>query len=213
VAEGITLYDVLGVSAGASADTLRRASEERARQLRPSLVSGAPSPVVIAARRAREAAEFAGLVLCDPELRRRYDQEIGLRRERGLPAPREFGPREFGPGTLQGGDPYGPLRVGARLLPMAILASFEALLGWMAPRPAPPPRRVTVPDVRGLFFKPCQAVAAHAGLRLDVVRLTASPMAVEGLVTGQSPTPGASARRHSALRVQVWHPPNNRVGR
>ena len=79
---GITLYDVLGVSAGASADTLRQARDECRRQLRPGVESGAPSPVVIAARRARETAEFASLVLGDPDLRRRYDDEIGLHRDR-----------------------------------------------------------------------------------------------------------------------------------
>jgi hypothetical protein len=208
---GITLYDVLGVSAGASADTLRQARDERRRQLRPGVEAGAPSPVVIAARRAREAAEFASLVLGDPDLRRRYDDEIGLHRDRGLRAP-----RRFAEGTFDGGgdsyllDPYSPLRAGAGLLPRAVLVPFAALLSWMAPHPAAPPRRVTVPDVRGLFFRPGQAVATMAGLRLHVVRLTADPLPVEGLVIAQSPAPGSTVRRRSALTVDVWHPP--RVG-
>jgi hypothetical protein len=197
MSKGITLYDVLGVSAGASADTLRQACDERRRQLRPGLEAGAPSPVVTAARRAREAAEFAGQVLGDPELRRRYDEEIGLHRDRGLRPPLD---------GFAGGDPYGPLRAGAGLLPAAVLASFEAVLGWIAPHPAAPPRRVTVPDVRGLFFRPCQAAAATAGLRLRVVRLTAQPLPVEGLVAGQWPAPGVTAKRDSVLTAEVWHP-------
>ena len=197
MATGITLYDVLGVSAGASADTLRQACDERRRQLHPGLEAGAPSPVVTAARRAREAAEFAGLVLGDPELRRRYDEEIGLHRGRGLRGPQE---------TLKNGDPYGALRAGAGLLPAAAVASFEAFLSWVAPRPAAPPRRVSVPDVRGLFFRPCQTAAATAGFRLRVVRLTADPMPVEGLVAGQWPAPGITAKRDSELTIEVWHP-------
>ncbi len=76
----------------------------------------------------------------------------------------------------------------------------------MAPRPAAPPRRVVVPDVRGLFFGPCQAVATMAGFRLRVVRLTAAPLPVEGLVAGQWPASGAAVRRDSELTVEVWHP-------
>jgi hypothetical protein len=198
---GITLYDVLGVPAGASADTIRQARDERRRQLRPGLEAGAPSPVVTAARRARETAEFAALVLGDPELRRRYDEEIGLHPGRGLRPPGE---------TLASGDPYGPLRAGVGLLPAALVASFEAFLGWMAPRPAAPPRRVTVPDVRGLFFRSCQATAVTTGFRLRVVRLTADPQPVEGLVAGQWPVPGVTARRDSELTVEVWHPGRHR---
>lgn len=202
MARNITLYDVLGVSPGASADTLRQAREDRVRQLRPGLEAGAPSPVVAAVNRAREAAEFAGLVLGDPELRLRYDREIGLHRERGL-----RGSPGFGEGAASdGADPYDLMRAGADLLDGAVWRSFTALLAWMAPGPVPPRRRVTVPDLRGLFYRPCQAVATMAGFRLAVVRLTADPMPVEGLVTGQAPAPGAVVRRHSVLTVQVWHP-------
>jgi curved DNA-binding protein CbpA len=91
MADNITLYDILGVPAGASADTLRQARDERARQLRPGLEAGAPSPVVAAAARAREAVELASLVLSDPEARLRYDRQIGLHRNRGLRGSSVFG--------------------------------------------------------------------------------------------------------------------------
>jgi PASTA domain len=209
MARNITLYDVLGVSPGASADTLRQAREERARQLRPGLEAGAPSPVVAAVARAREAAEFAGLVLGDPELRLRYDREIGLHRDRGL-----RGSAGFAEGAASdGADPYDLMRAGAELLPDSLRAAFAGLLAWTAPRPAPPARRVTVPDLRGLFYRSCQSVAMMAGFRLAVVRLTADPMPVEGLVTGQAPAPGAVVRRHSVLTVQVWHPARGRGSR
>ena len=198
----ITLYDILGVSAGASADTLRRARDERLRQLRPGLEAGAPSPVVAAAARAREAVELAGLVLTDPAARLRYDRQLGLHRQRGL-----RGSQVFGEGAPRyGGDPFGLMRAGVALLDGALRDSFAALLAWTVPDARPPARRRTVPDLRGLFFRPGQMVATMAGFRLAVVRLTADPMPVEGLVTGQSPAPGTVARRHSVLTVQVWHP-------
>jgi curved DNA-binding protein CbpA len=172
VPEPVTWYDVLGVPRGASAVTLRRAHEERLVQLRsfftppvpvPSAAMGAapvpsaqtsdaPSAVVSAASRAAAAVEEAWLVLGDPEQRRRYDTQLGLR------------------------------------------------------PPIPRRRRLTVPDVRGLFYRPSQAVAATAGLRLAVIRLTCDPLPVEGLVIGQSPDPGETVRRRSTLTIQVWHP-------
>jgi len=207
----ITLYDILGVSAGASADTLRQALGDRMRQLRPGLEAGAPSPVVAAAARAREAVELAGLVLGDPEARRRYDGQIGLHRDRGL-----RGSSVFGEGAASGGgDAYYLMRAGANLLDGATRGAFAALLAWMTPGPTPPARRVTVPDLRGLFYRPCQAVATKAGFRLAVARLTADPLPVEGLVTGQWPAPGVIVKRHSVLTVQVWHParsPGSRPG-
>jgi hypothetical protein len=209
MADNITLYDILGVTAGASADTLRQARDQRLRQLRPGLEAGAPSPVVAAASRAREAVEVASLVLADPEARLRYDRQIGLHRDRRL-----RGSSVFGEGAPKNGvDPYGLMRAGARLLDASVGHSFSALASWMAPLPVPPARRITVPDLRGLFYRPCQAVATMAGFRLVVVRLTADPMPVEGLVTGQSPAPGDSARRHSVLTVQVWHPARDRGSR
>jgi beta-lactam-binding protein with PASTA domain len=98
------------------------------------------------------------------------------------------------------------MRAGTALLDTALRESFGALLAWLGPGPASHARRVTVPDVRGLFYRPCQQVVTMAGFRLAVVRLTADPAPVEGLVTGQSPAPGAVVRRHSVLTVQVWHP-------
>jgi hypothetical protein len=161
VPEPVTWYDVLGVTSGASAVTLRRAHDERLLQLRsyfttsapaPKTRADAPFPVAGAASRAAAAVEEAWLVLGDPEQRKRYDALLGLR------------------------------------------------------PPTPPRRRLIVPDVRGLFYRPSQAVAAMAGLRLAVVRLTADPLPVEGLVVGQSPDPGQTVRYQSTLTVQVWHP-------
>ena len=202
MAQKITLYDVLGLSPGASADTIRRARDERMKQLRPALVAGAPSPVVAASARAREAVEVAALVLTDPEARLSYDRQIGLYYDRRLRSPGGFAEGVAG----NRGDPYGLVRAGTALLDTALRESFTALLGWMTPGPTPPARHVTVPDLCGLFYRAGLAAATMSGFRLAVVRLTADPAPVEGLVTGQSPVPGAVVRRQSVLTVQVWHP-------
>ena len=132
VADSITWYDILGVSAGASSDTLHYAYAERMQQLRPELVSGAASPVVWAAGRAREAVEAAWLVLGDPERRRWYDKEIGLDRRRGL-----RGSSGFGEGPAQHGqDPYDLMRAAGGLADHEAWDAFAALLSWMGPKPA-----------------------------------------------------------------------------
>jgi PASTA domain/DnaJ domain len=202
VADGITWYDVLGVTAGASADTLRQAYEGRKQQLRAELLNGAPSPVLSAAARASQSIEAAWLVLSDPGRRRRYDEEIGLHQERGL---RDSA--NFGGSAMSAADPFYLLRgrFGA-----ALAGAATALSDWLGPGPAPPPRHQTVPDLRGLFYRPCRDVLTMAGLRLAVVRLTPDPMPVEGLVVGQSPAAGSHVRTGAVVTARVWHPPRRR---
>lgn len=187
---------MLGVTAGASPDTLQRAYQERLRQLSPTLFSGAQAPVLAAATRAREAAEAAWLVLGDAERRRRYNKDIGMYRKRG---------GGFSDGPAEYRDPYGAMHTTDGPLD-DVADGFEQLASWMAPLPTPPRKRLTVPDLRGLFYQSCRAIVTMAGLRLTVVRLTPDPMPVEGLVIGQSLAPGSAARHGSALTVQVWHP-------
>jgi PASTA domain len=89
----------------------------------------------------------------------------------------------------------------------------EGLLGafaeWLSPPPAAP-RRIALPDVRGLFVGPCRRLLSGTGLRIEVVRLTQDPMPVEGLIVDQSPPPGARSPRSGTVTVQVWHPPQPR---
>ncbi len=205
VADGITWYDVLGVPAGASADTLRQSYEDRKRQLRAELLNGAPSPVLSAASRASQSIEAAWLMLSDQARRRRYDEEIGLHSERGLRGSADFGGSAGS--VMSGADPFYLLRgrFGAMLGGAAM-----ALAGWLRPGPAPPPRHRTVPDVRGLFYRPCRDVVTMTGLRLAVVRLTPDPMPVEGLVVSQSPAAGSHVKTGSTVTVRLWHPPRHR---
>jgi beta-lactam-binding protein with PASTA domain len=91
------------------------------------------------------------------------------------------------------------------------LGALLMLGDWMTPH-SRRPRRVAVPDVRGLFYSVCLEIAGKLGFRLATVRLTAHPMPVDGLVVGQSPGPAARVRRGSPLTVQVWHPPARSAG-
>ncbi len=79
----ITWYDVLGVLPGASAEQVKSQHDAKASLVRPELVAGAPSPVVMAATRAREILDAARRVLADPASRARYDEAVGIRRRGG----------------------------------------------------------------------------------------------------------------------------------
>jgi curved DNA-binding protein CbpA len=192
---GITWYDVLGVLPGATAKQVQDKYDAKVSLLRPELIAGAPSPVVAAASRAREILGAARGVLTDPANRARYDEAVGLRRRGGgLRPPGSFPSR---PGVEQ--PDIGDAGV-------EVLGALLMLADWMTPAPRVP-RRVAVPDVRGLFFSVCLQITGKLGFRLILIRLTERPRPVEGLVVDQSPRPGARVRRGSELTVQVWHPP------
>jgi curved DNA-binding protein CbpA len=194
----ITWYDVLGLLPGASAEQVKQQHDAKVGLLRPALLTGAPSTVVTAATRAREILDAAQRVLADPASRARYDAAAGIRRGGGGLARPESFPSE--PGLVPGAGVVAG-HAGAELL-----GGLLALSDWLTPHPGPP-RRVTVPDVRGLFFSACLDITGKLGLRVTTVRLTAHPMPVDGLVVDQSPGRATRARRGSALTVQVWHPP------
>ena len=196
----LTWYEILDVLPGCSADEVRRAFEAKDSVLGPRRISGAPSKVVTAAGRARTAIETARDVLTDSASRRRYDDEIGIRRAGGGLSRPEPVPSRGGWGWDVAWYNRNTMVAGA------VMEAIGAVADWLAPRPAAP-RRIEVPDVRGLFAAPCRRLLASTGLRMDVVRLTEDPMPVEGLVVDQSPPPGAKIRRSGTLTVQVWHPP------
>jgi hypothetical protein len=188
----LTWYDILDVLPDASVDEVQRAFEKKAGVLRPELISGTSPTVVSAAGRARIALEAGRQILTDPASRQRYNAEIGIRRTGGGLSGPEFVPSR---------DPWAWSAHGG-----VEAAAMDALGDWLAPHPAPP-RRIAVPDVRGLFVGPCRRLVGDRGLRIEVVRLTKDPMPVEGLVVDQSPLPGGRVRRFATITVQVWHPP------
>src|SRR5262249_56143337 len=85
-------------------------------------------------------------------------------------------------------DPDGYRAGYAGMRAAAVVGMFTALADRLAPHPRPP-RRVAVPDVRGLFMGPCLHAVARAGLRIETVRLTDHPLPVDGLPLDQSPPP------------------------
>jgi hypothetical protein len=198
VERGITWYDILGVLPGASPGEIQEAYDAKASLLRPELISGAPSNVVAAASRAQKFLGAALRVLGDPPSRDRYDAQVGVQTEGGgLDRPESF-PTEPGLRSSDFDFVAGP--PGAEML-----GALMALSDWLAPHPGPP-RRLAVPDVRGLFYSVCLELLGRLDLRVTAVRLTQHPMPVDGLVVGQSPLPPAKIRREGELTVQVWHP-------
>jgi hypothetical protein len=200
---GITWYDILGVLPSVSARRIQRAYDAKTSLLRPELISGAPSNVVKAASRAQGMLDAARRVLGDPVNRELYDEEIGFRRsgegladQAGFPSDPAWGPADFVMGRPVAG----------------LLGALTAISDWLAPHPRPP-RRVAVPDVRGLFYSVCLEVTGRLGLQVTAIRLTDRPMPVDGLVVDQSPLPPEMVQRASALTVRVWHPAARPAGR
>jgi curved DNA-binding protein CbpA len=190
----LTWYDVLGVAPGAAPGQVQSAYRERARQLDPLEFDGAPLKVRKAADAARAAVGEAWQVLGDAAARRRYDEQIGgWRKGEGLDRARS---------TPSGGGALPGRSVTADMV-------IAGLADLMTPHPSPP-RRVVVPDVRGLFTRSCLRVAGDLGLHLEMSQLTEHPMPVEGLVVDQSPLPGTKVSRSSTLTVEIWHPPRGR---
>lgn len=199
---GVTWYDLLGVLPGASVQEIQRAYDSKARLLRAEFIAGAPSTVVTAASRAQEILDAALQVLGDPPSRERYDETAGIRRIGENLAQRDSFPSQPGWGPSDSG--FLADNKGAE-----VLGGLLALTDWLTPHPHEP-RRITVPDVRGLFYSVFLEIAGKLHLRVTAVRLTVHPMPVDGLVVAQSPRPGAKAHRTSELTVQVWHPPARR---
>ena len=77
----MTLYDILGLLPGASADKIRKAYQARMRQLGPDMIAGASSKVLAAVNRAQAAAEQAWRVLGDPASRAAYDRALARERQ------------------------------------------------------------------------------------------------------------------------------------
>lgn len=196
---GITWYDVLGALPGASAEEIQREYDSKARLLRPELIAGAPSTVVTAVSRAQGILDSAWLVVGDPVRRKGYDEAVSLRRSGGgLVRPESF-PSQ--PGWRSSDFDFVAGRPGAELL-----AGLMALTDWLTPHPREP-RRIIVPDIRGLFYSVCLEIAGKLHLRVTTVKLTEYPMPVDGLVVDQFPRPPAKMHRDSKLTVKVWHPP------
>ena len=193
----LTYYDILGVTAGASADDVQRGYEARMAVLAPGMIAGAPSKVVATVDRARAAVELARRTLTDPAGRRVYDVDSGvLRVGGGLSRPQPV--PSTGNWTWHGNVSGTDLDAPAEFLGM--------IADWLALRPARA-RRVTVPDARGLFVGPARRLMTLSGLHAVAVQLTRDPMPVEGLVIDQSVPAGARVRRMSPIELQVWHPP------
>jgi curved DNA-binding protein CbpA len=157
-----------------------------------------PAQVLTAASRAERMLKEAHRILSDLGARRSYDQMAGISRSDG-------GLMRDGSFDSQLGSESWDGDIAVSSAAAEALGVLMQLTDWLAPGPYVA-RRVVVPDLRGLFHSVCFDIAGKLDLRINVVRLTARPMPVDGLVVDQSPRPPAKARRASELTVQVWHP-------
>lgn len=71
-----THYDVLGITADASPDSVKRAYYKRARAYHPDAHAGSTLDLIEEAERAMAAVNTAWTILRDPDLRRDYDNEL-----------------------------------------------------------------------------------------------------------------------------------------
>jgi hypothetical protein len=99
-----THYDVLGISADASADTVKRAYYRRARKYHPDAHAGSTDELIDEAERAMAVLNSAWNVLRDPELRRAYDDGLifAAESEQGHGTRRRPGDRPKPPATVLG---------------------------------------------------------------------------------------------------------------
>jgi hypothetical protein len=196
----ITWYEVLGVLPGAEPDKIRRKHAERTHLLRAEMIAGAPSNVLTAVDRATNFLDMAWEILGDPAGRKRYDEAAGFHRK-GLAPTGSFASSSWhdAPGSGIAAEIAGEL--GAD-----VLGGLLSLGGFPGPQ-SRAPKRVPVPDVRGLFYDVCLEVVGRLGLRVRSVQLTTHPMPVDGLVVDQAPRAPGKLRRGETVMAHVWHPP------
>ena len=79
---------------------------------------------------------------------------------------------------------------GGPTLVAALLASLEVVADWLGPHPRPS-RHVIVPEFRRHHVSECFYMLADTGLHPRIVRLTAHPAPVDGVIVDQSPAAGS----------------------
>lgn len=81
-----THYDVLGISADAKPETIKRAYYKRARAYHPDAHAGSTAELIDEAERAMAALNSAWTVLRDPQARRDYDESLIAAAEAASPS-------------------------------------------------------------------------------------------------------------------------------
>jgi hypothetical protein len=221
-------YDVLGVPADASDDEIRHAYLAKAKLLHPDRLAGAPPEVADAANAAMALLNEARRVLEDRAVRARYDAAgagASVAPAPPMTAPSRPADRHSrSPAARAQADdrrsaypglrpptagPSGSRSVasehGGPTLVAALLASLEVVADWLGPHPRPS-RHVIVPEFRRHHVSECFYMLADTGLHPRIVRLTAHPAPVDGVIVDQSPAAGSRVRRNSVVTLKVWHP-------
>lgn len=152
-----THYDVLGITADARADTIKRAYYKRARAYHPDAHAGSTAALIDEAERAMAAVNAAWTVLRDPTARRDYDQSLIDAAEAARPAAR--GRRKPNPRTTP---------------PSALLASgFSYWMGGVgADISATGERRISLQVDGATSFSPLKSLAPDRLWSLHAERAT-----------------------------------------
>ena len=110
------------------------------------------------------------------------------------------------------------IQVGSRTL---VIGGALVVFGWIVgyllstqvlfPAPPPPGDLYEVPDLRGLALATARERLAGSRLTLGEVDSLQHPSVAEGLILGQSPLPGQSARADTPVRVTVSLGPQRRA--
>jgi curved DNA-binding protein CbpA len=195
----LTLYEVLGVPPGVTTEAVKHAYEEKSRLLTPERLAGAPEIVGMAADLAKLSLNLAWEVLGDRQRRCCYDDYLGIRRPgEGLRSLETL----FTEPRFYTASPF--------------MGSLETLTNvaekLVSPSRRRTPRKVTVPDVLGLFAAPCQNVLFRHGLSVRTSLLTGHPRPEPGLAVSQSPRSGVRVRRGTTVTVTFWHPAAEQTG-
>jgi beta-lactam-binding protein with PASTA domain len=86
----------------------------------------------------------------------------------------------------------------------ALIGAGEAIADALAPTYRPT-KHVVVPDFIGRLASDRFEIAAAAGVKTEVHRLTEPPAPVPGVVVAQAPPPGRRVRRDSVVVLDVEH--------
>ncbi len=86
------------------------------------------------------------------------------------------------------------------------MALLDELAGWLRPRHRLP-RKVLVPDFRGMRVGDSRHEALRAGVKIHLTRLIDNPAPVEGIIIDQQPSAGTRVKRGCTVNVSVFHEP------
>ena len=189
-------YSVLAVARDASREEIQAAYVDRIAALAHTS-AGTSADIYRFRQPALDILERAWATLRDEASRRSYDQDLA--------ATVDDEPDDNGSSQPLSAQTYtGNTRADT------IVAGIEAFADWLGPSHRRS-RDVRVPGLVGKTVQEARYLAMHAGVRTEVVQLTAHPAPVDGRVLVQEPSEGRLVRRDTRVVLAVIHPTDSYV--